>query len=341
MSYLNIRFSKKEPYYLTVFLPILLVAYSITLSSANAVEVFRMDDGIGFSKMEGMEGFQLPGENQWEPGVLPYEGIPYEGIPHDSSQGFEIEEGKIVRRSSGSSPIFKPGYTYVEPEWVLMDPPQRVSTVTYMDSSTGEEVTKAWSQLENAEILEFITNTDSETTVGKLDAFGNVNYAIANATGKKGNYRIIIDDILYRAEEATNKSGLRLGDGKIGIGLRLTANITTYEANIDLRNLPALSLAARANKLDGHMKVEIIGIRTRNSNELMLSSTEINDTSISNAVRTLAILKSKIPNSDTHLDPQVLWVKPSPYYIKPEDKKNEQSITKLFIERIIDFLTWS
>lgn len=335
MSYLNIRSSKKEPCYLTVFLPILLVACSITLSSANAVEVFRMDDGRGSLEMERMEEFQLPGENLWEP-----EDVPHFGVPYDDWHAAPLDDGTIKNLEYGSSWKSFEHSILVQPKWVLMDPPQRVSTVTYQDSSTGAEVTKAWSQLKNSEILRLLTNTSFETHIGRLDASGNVNYTIANATGEKGKYRIVIDDILYRQEKATNKSGTIIGDGKVGIGSRLTANINTYEANINLNSLAALGLAARANKLDGYIKTDIIGIRTEDSNDFILSSTEINDTSILYAIRALDILKSKIPNSDTHLDPQVLWVKPRPYYEEVEDIVKEKRSKKLsLIERIKDFFS--
>lgn len=209
-------------------------------------------------------------------------------------------------------------------DWVIMDPPLRSPRVTFADSISGEDITKAWTQLSNREILKLLSNTRTEISVGKFNKNGTINYLVANATAEVGSYRVIMDYTPYLVEDAIDPSdNKKIGDARVGLGLRLTANITTYEAGVNLGSLMALGAAARLNQVQGSMHVDTIGIRLNNFGGTILSSTTIDETSILKAVEALAVIQSKIADIDTHLDPQVIWVKPiSEFY--NADKVAEQ-----------------
>ncbi len=209
-----------------------------------------------------------------------------------------------------SVPISESSIIKSATEWVVMDPPLRSPRVTFADSVTGEDVTKAWSQLSNKEKLNLLSNTRSEISVGKLNIDGKITYLVANATAETGTYRVIMDYTPYFVEDAIDPlTKQKIGDARIGLGLRLTANITTNKAGINLGSLMALGVAAKLEQLQGSMHVDTIGIRLNNSG-MILSSTTIDETSILKALEALAIIQSKIGDEDTYLDPQVIWVKP-------------------------------
>ena len=79
-----------------------------------------------------------------------------------------------------------------------------------------------------------------------------------------------------------------------------------------------LGLAAKSNKVQGYMHVDTIGIRLKGNSGIILSNTTIDESSILKTVETLAIMQSKIADETTHLDPQVIWVKPISARFSPD-----------------------
>lgn len=205
-------------------------------------------------------------------------------------------------------------------DWVIMDPPLRSPRITFPDPATGDDVTKAWVQLTNEQILNLLSNTHSEISIGKFSADGKVTYLVADATAEKGTYQVIMDYTPYIVEDAVDpKSGTKIGDARVGVGLRLTAKVTTNKANINLSSLLALGVAASLDQLKGTMTVDTIGIRIAGSGGPILSNTSIDETSILKTLEALAVIQSKVADSSTHLDPQVIWVKPVSSEYKRED----------------------
>lgn len=205
-------------------------------------------------------------------------------------------------------------------DWVIMDPPLRSPRITFPDPATGKDITKAWVQLSNDEILNLLSNTRSEISVGKFSTDGTVTYLVAQATAKKGTYQVIMDYTSYIVEDAVDPaSKQKIGDARVGVGLRLTAKITTNKANINLGSLLALGVAANLDQLKGTMTVDTIGIRIANAAGPILSNTTIDETSILKTLEALAVIQSKIADDSTHLDPQVIWVKPISSSVKASD----------------------
>lgn len=204
-------------------------------------------------------------------------------------------------------------------EWVIMDPPLRSPKITFSDKTTGEDVEKAWAQLKNEEIINLLSNTRSEISIIKLNGNGTFSSIVANATAGIGDYKVIMDYTPYIVEDAINpETGEKIGDARVGLGLRLTANITTYEAGVNVGSLMSLGIAAKLNQLQGTMHVDTIGIRLKNNSGMILLNTAIDETSILKTLEAMAIIQSKIADADTHLDPQVIWVKPISDDIRPE-----------------------
>ena len=190
--------------------------------------------------------------------------------------------------------------------------------ITYYDSS-GQQVTKAWSQLSTQDILNIITDTHAQITVGKFDASGGLTYFVAKATAAVGTYRVVMDYCDYVSETVTDANGQTIGQGRVGVGLRLTADVTTMSADINLGSLLALGIAASTNKLSGTMTVDSIGIRLAGNAGPILTNATIDETSIQKTLEAIAVIQSKIADSSTRLDPQLLSVKPTTATAKPAD----------------------
>jgi hypothetical protein len=182
-------------------------------------------------------------------------------------------------------------------------------TVTY-NNATGTEVTAAWSTLSTADTRKLLSDIHSEISVAKIDASGNLTYLVAKAAASTGDYQVVMDYTKYRTEEIQDKTtASSLGTGRVGVGMRMKAMVHTTAANLDLGSLFQIGVAASLNKLNGSLTVDIIGIG--GTDDLILTPSQIDQTSIQKSLEALAGIKARISDDNTHLDPQLLWVKPT------------------------------
>ncbi len=217
------------------------------------------------------------------------------------------------------------GYTDFVPQT-----PQRSPLITYYDGN-GAEVTKSWTQLNNSQTMNILSNTRAEITVGKFDAQGNLTYLVAKAAAKVGTYRVVMDYCNYVTQNVTDATSTTtpkaiLGQGRVGVGLRLTADILTTSADVNLGSLLALGIAASTGRVRGTMTVESIGIRVPGNAGPILSNTTIDESSIQKTLESIAVIQSKIADTSTVLDPQVLAVKPLKPAAKPEQVMQKLTI---------------
>src|SRR5690606_25265695 len=74
----------------------------------------------------------------------------------------------------------------------------------------------------------------------------------------------------------------------VGVGLRLTANITVNKGKVNLGNLFALGLEANSEKVSGTLVVQTLGVSGENISSVIPMPSEINPTTIQNAIMALA-----------------------------------------------------
>jgi hypothetical protein len=94
----------------------------------------------------------------------------------------------------------------------------------------------------------------------------------------------------------------------IGVGVRLTANITVNEGKIDLGNLFALGAAANTQKISGTLTIQTLGISGESISTIIPMPSEINPTTIQNAILAIGTIKAKIYDSKTTINPRVVGV---------------------------------
>lgn len=92
----------------------------------------------------------------------------------------------------------------------------------------------------------------------------------------------------------------------IGIGLRLKANVTVLDGEVNLSSLPSLTAAVSAGKATGTMSVQTIGISGKAARSNLLLLDKIDSTTIQNAIQVLASIKSSIESEDTTLTPRIV-----------------------------------
>jgi hypothetical protein len=93
-----------------------------------------------------------------------------------------------------------------------------------------------------------------------------------------------------------------------GIGLRITAEVTLADGDVNLGSLFAIGAAAEAKKLRGSLIVQSMGIGGPEISAAIPMPSEINQTTIANAIMALATIKSKIHSAGTTIEPRVLGI---------------------------------
>lgn len=169
-----------------------------------------------------------------------------------------------------------------------------------------QRVTSFWASLSETERRHLMPNQSLDVVIESRESGGKLSFLAASITGKKGKYRITMDYAKYRIAEL-HHDGKALGLGKVGIGIRAEANITTKKSGLNLGNLFKLGVEASKGNLSGNLHIEIIGI-TRDDFGSLTPQTfpSIDETSIQTAMEYLASVKALLGDDDTTTTPHLL-----------------------------------
>ncbi len=95
----------------------------------------------------------------------------------------------------------------------------------------------------------------------------------------------------------------------IGVGLRLTASVIVKEGTVNLSSLGALAAAAEAGKLSGSLTVQTLGITGNKVSTSLPIPSEINQTTIQNAILSLGSIKAILYDKEnTTLTPRIVGI---------------------------------
>src|SRR5690606_32243655 len=90
----------------------------------------------------------------------------------------------------------------------------------------------------------------------------------------------------------------------VGVGLRLTANITVLKGEVNLGNLFAIGGEASSEKISGTLVVQTLGISGKTISASIPMPSEINSTTIQNAILALGTIKAVMYENDTRITPR-------------------------------------
>ncbi len=181
-------------------------------------------------------------------------------------------------------------------------------------SATSNNEIKAQSTLQismdKQSVLNFIPNESMETTIQRFNADGTVSYLYSGRSVKKGTYRLIVDYnkyIIQSVEGSGNDSCV--GYAKIGVGLRIVANVNALKNNIDISSLVALGSAAAKGEVSGSVGYEVVGIESKEITAVIPINSEITSSINQVFLQAIGVVKGKIYDSATRLYPQVIAIK--------------------------------
>lgn len=180
-----------------------------------------------------------------------------------------------------------------------------------MIDTTGHFVTLTIKQLaeDKQSILKFLQNEAVSVQITTYNDSGQITYGPASLTGEKGSYTVIMDYVKFTTLKIPNDQGGCDGFAKVGIGLRIRANIETRKKGLNLGGLFAIGLQAEQNKLTGTLTIDVIGMESKEITSLIPLPSEISSASIQSVLQSMAAIKSQLYNSETRLYPQIVAVK--------------------------------
>lgn len=174
------------------------------------------------------------------------------------------------------------------------------------------------------QIFTFLNNETVLVSIAKINADGKVTYLPITLSAKNSSYKITMDYMKFATLGQNDDQGNFIGYKRIGVGLRLISQITAFESGINIGDLSSIGAAATAGKLNGTLMIEVIGIKSKEVTTILPLPSEINQSTIQNAMQALATIKSKIYDPETRLYPQVMAIK----VVRKESNNGEQIIIK-------------
>ncbi|SDS11818.1 hypothetical protein [Christiangramia echinicola] len=224
-----------------------------------------------------------------------------------SKQNEDIfEEGKSFKNFRGYEPV----------------DPVEFEDKLHISDGKGSLIFKNVKLLTREETLGFLNNETVLVSIGEINREGTINYLPITFSKKNTSYKITMDYMKYATLAQISQNEF-IGSKRVGIGLRLISLITTAESGINISDLYSIGLAAKEGKLSGTLIIEVIGIKSKEVTSLIPLPSEINQTTIQNAMQALATIKSKIYDEETSLYPQVMAVKKYVNETNSEDRDDE------------------
>ncbi len=191
---------------------------------------------------------------------------------------------------------------------------------------TAMTVTPAGKQPSNINILEPMGDEVMRIAIGSFDASGKLSFGPVGASAANSRYVVILDygktvtQPIYIKKDtdpttkAITATLLPQGDATanvivpvyVGVGLRLTAEITTLKGGIDISTL--VSIGANAADIRGTLSVQTLGISGENISTAIPFPADISVSSVQAAIQSLGTIKAKMYDPKTSIHPRAIGV---------------------------------
>ena len=169
-----------------------------------------------------------------------------------------------------------------------------------------------------------LRDLDTETiriSLAKIGGSASATIAVVGGSVKGESYILTLDYIKYftHNKRVETKYQMVKPDGKKetvpfvgnvpiykGVGVRIRAEYTALETGLNISGLPALSIAANANKISGRLTVQTLGLTGPQITGLMPIISDISVASIQSAVQAIAAIKAKLYEDSTVAYPKIV-----------------------------------
>jgi len=205
--------------------------------------------------------------------------------------------------------VFETGGTYSSFKgFTPVDPVEYVDEIELV--ADGKFYWKNIKLMNSDEIFQFLNNETVLVSIGQVNLEGGISYLPITLSTKNTSYKVTMDYMKFATLAQENSNGSFIGFNRVGVGLRLVSLLTATESGINIGDLSSIGMAARAGTIKGTLMIEVVGINSKEVTTLLPLPSEINQTTIQNAMQALATIKSKIYDEETKLYPQVMAIMP-------------------------------
>jgi len=187
--------------------------------------------------------------------------------------------------------------------------PIPIRTIDTIDKKTNKRVEKDILTMTSSEIRKRLTTYESFTTIQKRDTSGGLTYIGNSAKVGKGTYIITFDYVNYTIQEVSFNGSAKKANGQIGVGLKITAEVTTFTNDVDIGGLLPLGIAFQDNKVSGNLRFKAYGLSNDKVASLIPADRQVLDVSgIQKAFEAAATVRLLISLDETNLEPNLIGV---------------------------------
>lgn len=121
----------------------------------------------------------------------------------------------------------------------------------------------------------------------------------------------------------------------VGVGMRLTANVFTTRSGLKLSNLPAIAASVESESSTGSLTMQTLGIYGQQIGSTFPIPSELNTTSVQNALVSLGAVKAVVYDKDTGTRPRVTGI------YNPLPTSDPELINKIYSALARDPIDWA
>jgi len=166
----------------------------------------------------------------------------------------------------------------------------------------------AWASLEEAARRNLLPNQNAKVTTAKRTMSGKLEFLPSNIGLEKGSYRVTVDYSKYRDESVLDQNKKFVGRGKVGVALRVIADVTTTKNNVNLGGLLNLAIQRNSGSVSGQLQVTVIGIQHPDISKLIVLPSNLDETSITKALESIGSIKVLVDAETTRTTPQLIAI---------------------------------
>lgn len=185
--------------------------------------------------------------------------------------------------------------------------PSPVKTIEIWDAQQQKRIETDVLSLKSADIRGRMTATETIISIQKRDTSGSLTYLGASGKVSKGSYRVTFDYSNWTNQPIAFEGG-GSALGRIGVGLRITADLVTLENGIDLGGLLPIGIAARDRKVTGQLSFLAYGLSNDKVAIAVPSQSILDESSIQKSFEAAATVRVLFGLDDTKLEPWLMGV---------------------------------
>ena len=194
-------------------------------------------------------------------------------------------------------------------DFVPIEPMNYIGTVEIADLESGGLSYKYIKLLSIKELLQYLSNETVLVSVAEVEAKGGMRYTQSRTSQKGMQYLITMDYVKFSTIELKRDNEI-LGEACVGIGLRVSLNISTKAKDINLGDIFALGMAVKERQAYGSMRLSSLGLHSEEITAVLPLPGEVSGAAIQSMMQVLATIKHKMYDGKAGFSPQILALRP-------------------------------